>query len=693
MAILPRYAFVLISCTLFAAMASSGQASPPLPGGLFEADHFQAQARLATLDKKIAADPSNATLLLERATLHRQLGEAEGMRADLEKAVAVQPQSAGTWIAAGQVIETSDPSAAIPYYDRAITLSPGNIDALRLRAIAKANSNSPEAALADVATALTIAPRDALTLGLKGSILMHLGKLDDAIQAFSESLSSKPLPQVHFDRGACYYNLGNLPRAIEDYTAAYRLDDSLGGVLFERGLAYHASGDYRRAVDDLEQARKKTPDDPRAALLLSWIYATAPDDAVRNGRKALMVAGNLCDPVTCQTVEPLNALAAAYAELDEFDKAIKLQERAVALSYFAPEFREDGTRRLNALRRRQRIREPRTPLLVLPRALEQVPRSVEIEEALAAPAELLGSSYLQIQTLLQGCVLARAGATYNADLDGLPVSITPDNVRQIEPRLEERKRVCLEAIRQRGFVQLAEGYQPSAAGGCEEWGLGEAPWLVEQDGGDVYFTQGDVRHLGVVVESAIVFRHDMNTGVIITGEIQDGSIVFVTSQRYGITGTAQDRCTLTLTPARIEGDAWANAFLGRAFALRSYGQYASALVDLERAIETAPSPQLLAMHAYALAAWPDVKVRDGKRAVALAARAIELARGKPDESVLAAAAVAAAEAGDFTSAIAYQQRAMALAPAENRPVFEARLRLFESRRPYHEDPSFWRPSD
>jgi len=693
MAILPRYAFVVLSCALVAAMASPSQASPPHPAGTFDGDDFLAQARLTTLDRKIAASPANATLLLERASIHRQLGDAERMRADVDKAVTVDPRSADTWMTAGQVIETADPAAAIPYYDTAITLSPRSTEPLRLRAIAKAKSNRPDAALADVATALTVAPGDALTLGLKGSLLMHAGKLDDAIDAFSESLASKPLPQVYFDRGACYYNLGNLPRAIEDFTAAYRLDSSLLGVLFERGLAYHASGDFRRAVDDLERARKMTPDDPRAPLLLSWIYATAPDDAVRNGRKALMLAGDLCDPVTCQTAEPLNALAAAYAELGEFDKATTLQERAVALSYFAPEFREQGIRRLNDLRKRQPLREPHTPLLVLPRVLEQVPRSVAIDEALAAPADLLGTSYLQIQTLLQGCALARAGATYNAELDGLPVAITPDNVRQIEPRLDERRRVYLEAVRRRGFVRLAEGYLPTAAGGCEEWGLGEEPWLVEQDGSDVHFTQGDVRHLGVVVESTVAFRHDMNTAIIVTGTVQDGRIVFVTAQRYGITGTAHDRCTMTLTPARVEGEAWANALLGRALALRSYQRYAPALEDLDRAVEMAPSPQLLAMQAYALAVWPDDKLRDGKRAVASAARAIELARGQPDENVLAAAAAAAAEAGDFASAIAYQRRAMALAPAESRPVFEARLRLFESRRPYREDRGFGRPAD
>lgn len=562
---------------------------------------------------------------------------------------------------------------------------PADAKTLHLRALEHAKAGRLEAALADADAAIEHSPDAALTLGLKGSILMRMGRFEDAVAAFSRSLAMKPRAQVHFDRGFCHHSLGDLARAIEDYTAAYRLDSSLDGLMYERGLTFLQSGDVHRAMNDLERARRQNPDDPRVRLLLSWVYATAPDDGLRDGRKALMLAGELCDPVTCQTAEPLNVLAAAYADLGDFEKATKLQERAVALSHFAPEFHADSVRRLELLRKRQPIREAKTPLLVLPRPPARLPRVVRLEEALAAPPDVLGGNYLQVQTLLLDCKLARAGAVIDADLDGLPLSITSDNAEQVRDRLEDRARIYADAIRARGSARLAAGYRPQAAGGCDEWGVSEEPWLVEQEGFEAHFTQGDVRHLGVVVESAVVFRHEMNGDVILTGVVEGGKLVFVTPQRYGIMGTAHERCTLTLTPENVAGPEWAKAYAGRALARRSYDEFVPALADLEHAIEMAPGPDLLALRAYALATWPDSAVRDGRRAVASAKQALELSGGKPDMTVLAAAAVAAAEVGDFDDAVSYQRRALALAPEEARPFFESRLRLFESHRPFHEE--------
>ena len=572
-----------------------------------------------------------------------------------------------------------------PANDAAPAHSPADAKALHLRALEHAEAGRFEAALADVDAAIEHSPDAALTLGLKGSILMRMERFTDAVAAFSRSLAIEPRAQVHFDRGFCHSNLGDFARAIDDYSAAYKLDSTLNGLLDERGVAYLKTGDFRRAVNDLERARKRSPDDPRSPLLLSWIYATAPDDTVRDGRKALVLVGELCDPVTCQTTEPLNVLAAAYADLGDFEKATKLQERAVALSHFAPEFHADSIRRLELLRKRRPIREAATPLFVLPRPPVQLPRAVGSDEALAAPPDVLGDGYLQVQTLLLHCTLAKAGAVIDTNLDGLPLSITSDNADQVRKRLEDRIRVYADAIRTRGFAQLAAGYRAQAAGGCNEWGLSEEPWLVEQDGFKVHFTQGDVRHMGVVVESAVAFRHDMNTAIILTGVVKDANIAFVTPQRYGITGTAHDRCTLTLTPDQVAGPEWAKAFAGRALARRSYGAFAPALADLDRAIQMAPSPELLALRAYALAAWPDNAVRDGRRAVASAQQALALSGDKPDMYVLAAAAVAAAEAGDFDDAVSFQRRGLALAPEEARPAFEARLRLFESDQPFHEE--------
>lgn len=300
------------------------------------------------------------------------------------------------------------------------------------------------------------------------------------------------------------------------------------------------------------------------------------------------------------------------------------------------------------------------------------------------PVDVLVTEYLELRTLLSMCPLAAAGATIEAARDGRPLTITSANAAQLTRELEDRLAVLTRAIRRRGHARLAAGYRATAEGGCEEWGLVSGPVLVEQDGFDLHLTQGNVRHMGVVVESTVALRHDMNTSVFITGRIDGDRLVFVTGERGGVTGTADRRCTLTLAPEAVAGADWADAFAGRAFAFHSYGEFAPMLADLEKSQALAPNAQLAAVQAYVLATCPNAEVRDGRRAVAAAETARRLAGGTMDPMVHECLAVAHAEAGDFEAAVTHQRRLIDLVPEEERPPLRERLRLFEAGRPFHE---------
>lgn len=517
---------------------------------------------------------------------------------------------------------------------------------------------------------------------------MHMGRMGDAIDSFGRSIAESPQARVHFDRGFAYELQGDLQRAISDYTDAIRLDPELVDAVCSRGQACQRAGDFRNAVKDYDSCRRRRPGDPRATLALAWLLATCPEAAVRDGRKALLLATDLCDPILCSTPETLNALAAAYSELGEFGKAETLLERAVAVSHFAPDFHEASARRLQVVRGRQPIREATVPLGVLPRPMQHVPREVGLAEALAAPADVLGTQYLQARTLVTLCNIASAGAEIHAMLDGQPLTITSANAGRVQRALEERLGVFAKAIRRRGYTTLANGYRVTAAGSCAEWGLGTDPVIVEQDGFDLQLAQGKVRHMGVVVESRIEFRHDMNTEIIVGGRVEEGRIMFVTADRGGVAGETDQRCTLTLTPSEIEGAEWAEAFAGRALAFQSYEEYGRMIADLERSLDLRPDARVSALLAYVLATCPDSKVRDGRRAIAAAEETAGLANGTMELTVHTCLAVAHAEAGHFPQAIEHQRKVIDLTTDLEKSPQRDRLRLFESGKPFHERRSF-----
>jgi tetratricopeptide (TPR) repeat protein len=119
--------------------------------------------------------------------------------------------------------------------------------------------------------------------------------------------------------------------------------------------------------------------------------------------------------------------------------------------------------------------------------------------------------------------------------------------------------------------------------------------------------------------------------------------------------------------------------------LSRQGNYAEALAHFEEAERQSPgNVEADRNRAKVMAACPDAKYRDGRRAVALATRACEVTGWKKPE-FLDTMAAACAEAGDFDAAVSWQTKAIELLPDERQQDdYRARLRLYQARKPYRE---------
>jgi tetratricopeptide (TPR) repeat protein len=124
--------------------------------------------------------------------------------------------------------------------------------------------------------------------------------------------------------------------------------------------------------------------------------------------------------------------------------------------------------------------------------------------------------------------------------------------------------------------------------------------------------------------------------------------------------------------------------------LRATGRGREALPHLREAARLVPtSPAVTSSVAWILATDADAALRDGAAAVALAEHLCRLS-GAENPLALDVLAAAQAEAGRFGDAVATQARAVALATssqARSLPDLQARLRLYESRKPYREGAS------
>jgi hypothetical protein len=81
---------------------------------------------------------------------------------------------------------------------------------------------------------------------------------------------------------------------------------------------------------------------------IAWLSATCVDGQFRDGRRAVEHAMKACKLSEWKNVANLDTLAAAYAEVGEFQKAIETQQRAIEL--VAPRMQADFKSRLELYR-------------------------------------------------------------------------------------------------------------------------------------------------------------------------------------------------------------------------------------------------------------------------------------------------------------------------------------------------------
>lgn len=126
------------------------------------------------------------------------------------------------------------------------------------------------------------------------------------------------------------------------------------------------------------------------------------------------------------------------------------------------------------------------------------------------------------------------------------------------------------------------------------------------------------------------------------------------------------------------------AYVSRGIAQMKCGQYERALTDFDEAIRLrSKNTRAHNSRGWLLATCPNENYRDGTRAIRDALKACEL--NSWGHETLDTLAVAYAEAGQFTKAIEWQEKAIDIAPEKNKAELCARLELYKAGLPYREE--------
>ena len=173
-------------------------------------------------------------------------------------------------------------------------------------------------------------PRARVSYGVD---LYAAGKLPDAERELREAVRLKDTSAAaHANLGAVLCAQGHLDDGIRHLERALALDPEYHSAHANLAEAYAALGHRAQAAQEFARAVDVAPDNPFLLNRLAWLLATSPEDAVRNGLRAVELAQKAVSITNRQDAMSLETLSAAYAEVGRFDDALATGREALALA-------------------------------------------------------------------------------------------------------------------------------------------------------------------------------------------------------------------------------------------------------------------------------------------------------------------------------------------------------------------------
>lgn len=326
---------------------------------------------LKDYSQAIGLAPRDANLLRSRGEIYLRRNQADKALADFDAAIKLGEDDFTIHDNRGQALEALKryPEAR-DSYGLAVAALPGVAYPLMRRAAVCAMAGDHEQVLADTSQVLAIDPAEPLSLMLRAGSLAQLERFQEALSCASQALALQPDSTYVITLWAFITEqLGKSQEAIEELERRVkaRPDDStawlqLGliyggkrrwgkavdafGAAIElgqfRGFAFQRRGDIylnlamrKEARADYEESLKFDPENRGVLNNLAWILATAPEQELRDGSKALELALKASELTDFQQAHVLSTLAAAYAETGDMQAAREWSQKAVDAADFS----------------------------------------------------------------------------------------------------------------------------------------------------------------------------------------------------------------------------------------------------------------------------------------------------------------------------------------------------------------------
>jgi tetratricopeptide (TPR) repeat protein len=193
-----------------------------------------------------------------------------------------------------------------------------------------------DAAIVWYRQALVLDPKDGTAHLNLANALLATEQYDESAKEFEKSIETVPATAATLQRLAtALLGARRVAEAIDEYHKALKMDPDSPQLHYNLGCALAQAGRLSEAVAAFEAAVKEAPGFLVAIHNLTWVLATAADDSVRNGSRALELAQLMRRLPEGGTPMMMRAMAAAQFETGHMEEAIKTAQSALLLSVAA----------------------------------------------------------------------------------------------------------------------------------------------------------------------------------------------------------------------------------------------------------------------------------------------------------------------------------------------------------------------
>ena len=258
-------------------------------------------------------------------------GWHEKALADFNEAIRIDPTYARAYCDRADLEDDlRESDKALRDYDRAIQLAPDFQRAYFDRAVYFARQGEYERAIPDLTRSIRLLPDDLDAYAARAKDYAKLGDHERAVADAKLAVKLKPTTEIYLQRAR---------------------------DLHLRATAYRIIGQQELAARDLREAVRLAPDDTGTIDALAWFLATCPEERVRNGTEAVSFAKKACEMSHWMDSGNIDTLAAAYAEVGDFEQATKYEQQSLNDPSLAPKARKKREERLQLYKLRKPYRD------------------------------------------------------------------------------------------------------------------------------------------------------------------------------------------------------------------------------------------------------------------------------------------------------------------------------------------------